>query len=105
MLKIYPFILETLTIAQPLSIQISRKNADLGKQLRRASSSIALNLAEGQYSRGKNREARYHNALGSAREALACFEVAFAMGYVRELSPEIVARFNRIIGTLVRLTR
>ena len=37
---------------------------------------IALNLAEGMYSRGNNRQARYHNALGSARETLAGLEVA-----------------------------
>ncbi len=105
MLNIYPIVLETLRLSQPLARRIAKSDPDLARQLRRASSSIVLNLAEGQYSRGKNREARYHSALGSARETLACFEVALALGYIRELSPDIKTRFNRIIGTLVRLVR
>jgi four helix bundle protein len=40
--------------------------------------SIPLNVAEGSYSQGRNRRARYYTALGSARETLACFEVAEA---------------------------
>jgi len=105
MLNIYPFILETLTELQPLAVQIARRDTDLARQLRRASSSIALNVAEGQYSRGKTRSCRYHNALGSARETLACVEVAQAMGYIREVPSELGPRFDRIIGTLMRLVQ
>lgn len=105
MLNIYPFILETLTALQPLAIQIAKSDADLARQLRRASSSIALNVAEGQYSRGKNRSCRYQTALGSARETLACVEVAQAMGSIRELPLDLGPRFDRIIGTLMNLIR
>ena len=55
------------------------------------------------YSRGKTRAARYHTALGSAREILSCLEVAGALGYVASLDDALVAKLNRIIGTLVRL--
>jgi hypothetical protein len=55
------------------------------------------------YSRGKNREARYHTALGSAREALSCLEVARALGYLGSVDEALEGQFNRIIGTLVRL--
>ena len=103
MLNIYPFILETLTTIQPITDQIAKVDSDLARQMRRASSSIALNVAEGQFSRGKNRACRYHTALGSARETLACIEVAHAMGYVRDVPRETVARFDRIIGTLMKL--
>ena len=103
MLKIYPFILETIAALQPWAEQITRKDADLGRQLRRASASIALNVAEGQYSRGKNRECRFHTALGSARETLSCFEVAVALGYIDELPSDASSRFDRIIGSLVKL--
>jgi hypothetical protein len=55
------------------------------------------------YNRGKNRPARYHTALGSLREALACFEVATALGYMPELDVQLRARFDHVLGTLVRL--
>ncbi len=68
MLDIYPFILETIAALRPVAGRIARADADLGRQLRRAQASIALNVAEGAYSRGRNRQARYHTALGSARD-------------------------------------
>ena len=64
---------------------------------------MALNLAEGMYSRGEVRTARYHTALGSMRETQSCLEVAGAFGYVRCLDDSFTADVNRIIGTLVRL--
>jgi hypothetical protein len=54
------------------------------------------------HGRGRVRAARYQIALGSAREVLACLEVADAFGYVA-LDARLVARMNRIIGTLYRL--
>ena len=75
MLRIYPIVLETLTALRALIAQIERRDSDLARQLRRAAASIALNLGEGMYSRGKGRQARYHTALGSARETLSCLEV------------------------------
>ena len=53
--------------------------------------------------RGKNRQARYQSAAASAREALACFETAEALGWVEPLPSELASLFHRIIGTLVRL--
>lgn len=103
MLQVYPVVLEIIHQLRPLLVLIERKDRDLGRQLRRASASVALNLAEGMYSRGANRAARYHNALGSARETLSCLEVAQAFGYVGSLDAGLRARFNRVIGTLVRL--
>ena len=103
MLRIYPVVLETLTTLRGLIAQIERRDSDLSRQLRRAAASIVLNLGEGMYSRGKNRQARYHTALGSARETLSCLEVAQALGYVGSLDAAVVAQLNRVIGTLVRL--
>ncbi len=88
---------------RPLLAQVERRDRDLGRQLRRASSSVALNLAEGMYSRGELRTARYHSALGSMRESFSCLEVAQAFGYVHALDGSTLNRVNRITGTLVRL--
>ena len=83
MLRIYQVVLEVLKQLQPALHRIELRDRDLARQLRRCSSSVALNLAEGMYSRGKNRAARYHNALGSARETLACLEVAIVATLVK----------------------
>ncbi len=102
-MRIYPVILGLLKELQPLVRRIELKDRDLGRQLRRCSASVALNVAEGMYSRGGNRNARYHSALGSARETLACLEVAEACGYVGAASPNITEQLKRVIGTLVKL--
>ena len=103
MLNIYPVVIQFIGTLRPLLAQIERRDRDLGRQLRRASASVALNLAEGMYSRGELRTARYHSALGSMREVESCLEVARAFGYVRNLEQSVAATVNRIIGTLVRL--
>ena len=68
MLRIYEVVLEVGRGLRPVIETIERHDADLARQMRRAASSVALNVAEGMYSRGKNRAARYHNAMGSMRE-------------------------------------
>lgn len=103
MLKIYPVILEVIRRLRPLLAVIERKDRDLGRQLRRCSASAGLNLGEGMYSRGRNRAAKYHVALGSAREMFSCLEVAEAFGYIGPIEPALRADFDRVIGTLVRL--
>jgi four helix bundle protein len=103
MLQIYQVILDAVEAMQPLVRRIELRDKDLGRQLRRASCSIALNTAEGMYSRGQNRQVRYHTALGSARETLSCLELAQRCCAVAP-SVSLSAQLNRIIGTLVRLT-
>ena len=103
MLRIYPVLLELIHFVKPLIKDIERHDPDLARQCKRALSSAPLNIAEGSYSRGRNRHARYHNALGSLREALACFEVGAAMGYLPEVDSSLRARFDHVLGTLVRL--
>jgi four helix bundle protein len=103
MLEIYSVVLTMITAFRPLLVQIERRDRDLGEQLRRASASVALNLSEGMGSRGANRLARYHSALGSMRESTACLEVARAFGYIGDLDAELTATMHRVTGTLVRL--
>lgn len=102
-LKIYPVVLELVRRLSPYLPVLRARSGELADQLERALISIPLNLAEGAYSRGKLRHARYHTAAGSAREALACLEVAEALGSLQPLDGEIAALFDRVLGTLVRL--
>ncbi len=103
MLRIYDVLLQLVRDLRPLIGELERKDADLARQLRRALASAPLNLAEASYSRGRNRAARYHTALGSLREVLACFEVATALGYLPRLDPAIEDRIDRCIATIFRL--
>ena len=102
-LKIYAVVLELVRRVSP-SIRVLRaRSSALADQMERALISIPLNTAEGAYSRGKNRQARFQSAAASARETLACLETAEAMGFVGPVDPELRALFHRVIGTLVRL--
>jgi four helix bundle protein len=102
-LRIYAVALELVRRLAPALPVLRARSAALGDQFERALTSCPLNLAEGTYSRGRNRQARYQSAAASAREALACWETAVALGWVEPLHPEIEALFNQVIGTLVRL--
>ena len=104
MLKIYGVVIEVLRDVRPVIEELERKDPDLARQMRRAASSVVLNVAEGMGSRGKNRGARYHTALGSMRETLSCIDVAVALGYVRVVEAEVLGRIDHVLGTLYKLS-
>jgi four helix bundle protein len=102
-LRIYPVILELLRQLAPLLQVLKARSPPLADQLERSLVSVPLNVAEGSFSRGRNRQVRFQSAAASARESLACIEAAQAMGYLHSLDPETEALFRQVIGTLVRL--
>jgi four helix bundle protein len=75
-LKVYLVSLDSVRLVRPLIAVVVREDPDLARQLRRALSSIPLNIAEGESALGRNQRLRFVTALGSAREARACLEVA-----------------------------
>lgn len=104
-LRIYPVVLTLVRVAGARVGSLRARSFALGDQFERALISVPLNVAEGAYSRGRNRQARYQSAAASAREALACLETARALGWVGEVEPEMLRLFQQVIGTLVRLSR
>ena len=74
--------IDAISVARPLVARIRRSDRDLGEQLRRALSSVALNIGEGDRSEGGNRISRFSTAAGSAAEARAGLRVAVAWGYI-----------------------
>jgi four helix bundle protein len=105
MLEIYPVVLQLVRRLSPYLPALRARSGGLADQFERALISVPLNLAEGAYSRGRNRQARYQTAAASAREVLACLETAEAFGWIEPLAPELSASFDRVIGTLVRLVQ
>jgi len=102
-LKIYPVVLDLVRRLAPVIRSLRARSAALADQMERALISVPLNVAEGAYSRGKNRQARFQTAAASARETLACLETAEALGFIGPLDPELASLFHQVIGTLVRL--
>ena len=82
MLSIHDVMLDAIGDMRPIVRAIEKHDRDLGNQLKRAASSVVLNLAEGSGSFGGVRPQRYRTALGSARETMSCLLVAERAGYV-----------------------
>src|ERR1700722_7110322 len=100
MLRICAVILEVLTELRPVLVRIEAHDRDLGRQLRRAATSVALNCSEGSGSSGGTRRERYRNALGSARETGACLDAAVALGYVEGVDGTLAGRLNHVQAVL-----
>ena len=90
----------------PIAKKLGRSDTDLAKQLRRAASSNALNLAEGSGRTGNDRRRHFRIAAGSCRESEAALRVAEAWGYVErdELCAvyELFDRLQRMQWTMTR---
>ncbi len=79
-LDCYRYSLSFVRWVANLLPSLTRPHGDLADQLRRASASVPLNIAEATGRRGKDRF--HHNAIayGSAKECLAVLDVMDAMG-------------------------
>ena len=98
--------IQLIQALRPVASRIKRRDRSLADQLVRAASSVALNIAEADYSDGGNKRARLFTAAGSANETRAALRVAEAWGYC-ELDEIAAARglLDRVIAMLWKLTR
>jgi four helix bundle protein len=103
MLRIFDTMREVLRGLRGVVQAIETHDRDLGRQLRRASTSVLLNISEGSGSAGGTRRERYRNALGSARETGACLDAAMALGYVESVDPVLLDRLDKVRATLVKV--
>ena len=103
MLRIHDDMLDVVRSMRGELATIDKHDPDLARQLRRAASSVVLNIAEGSGSFGRMRTARFRTTRGSAQKTLACLRVAEAFGYVDPVSHAVLRQLDRVIGTLVRV--
>ena len=99
----YEVSLELVRSLRPLVPVIEQHDKDLADQIKRAASSVSLNLAEGQRSAKGNRQKHYALAHGSASEVRAALHTAQAWGWLEE-SAVPAAVLDRLFALLWRLT-
>jgi four helix bundle protein len=99
----YGAALEVIRILRPVLDALRRQDRDLADQLRRAASSVVLNLAEGAGRRGMDRMQHYRIALGSALEVRGALDVACAWGYL-EGCAGVAAQLDELLAMLWTLT-
>jgi len=107
--------LEVVEMARPLIEAVYRRDRDLASwffnhssasQLRRAISSVALNLAEGFGCTGGSARARFETARGSLNEAQAGVRVAVSWRYVTQAAAnELLESMHSIGGRVFGLCR
>jgi four helix bundle protein len=98
----YNLSLQLVQELAPIAGRISQFDRDLARQLRRAASSIVLNLAEGSSSDPGNQRARFFSAAGSAKETKSALQVATAWRYVD--CTQTLALADRVVALTYKLS-
>lgn len=98
----YEVSLDVIKSLRAVMPQIERNDRDLADQIKRAASSVALNLAEGQRLTKGNKPKHYAIAHGSANEVRAAIHTALAWGWIEEATLQLAA-LDRLLALLWRL--
>src|SRR5215471_8599355 len=75
-------IVKVVVLVRPIAEAIGRRDRDLASQIRRAMSSVGLNIAEGFGTASGNARLRFETARGSLYETQAGIRIAEAWGFV-----------------------
>jgi four helix bundle protein len=106
-LDVYQAALGFIGIAEKVAERIPRGRAELADQLRRASTSIMTNIAEGAgQPAGPNRRRFYGLARGSAYECGSIVDIARALAVApAEVTDEADGQLHRIVSMLTKMCR
>ena len=106
-LDVYRCAIDFLTLAVHITTHMPRGHADLRDQLRRASTSIPLNVAEACGKTGTADRAQFHAiARGSAFECAAILDVLLRFGAVAPQDAEQgKTLLSRIVAMLSKMCR
>jgi len=100
---VYGAALGVVAALRPVLDGLMKSDRALADQLRRAASSVVLNIAEGNRRTGKDRLHFFRIAAGSAAEVRAVLDVARAWGMVGA-APAAEADLDRVLAMLWKLT-
>jgi four helix bundle protein len=100
----YQVAVELVGELRPIVEVIKQHDSGLADQLKRAATSIVLNLAEGQRRVAGNKRRAFEIAHGEAREVLGCLDCAAAWGYVLD-ARATRNKLDRLLGLCWGLTR
>ena len=96
--------LDAIKALRPCMPTLRKRDAHLADQLHRALNNVCLNLGEGTYRTGGNRQLSYRRAAGEANEALVALEVAVAWGTLRtEQVAQGADRLEHVLAILMKL--
>jgi four helix bundle protein len=82
---------------------VAKHDSSLADQMRRAATSVVLNLSEGARRQKGNQQRAYEIAHGEARELIGALDCAAAWGYVLDASAAR-RKIDRLLGLLWGLT-
>jgi four helix bundle protein len=105
MLRIQHLVFDIIRQLHPVLTVLRRKDRSLEDHLRRAMTSVALNLAEGVAIRDGNKRLRYETALGSLDEAHMALHVAIAFQYVPALNASLEKQLQDATNMLASLAK
>jgi four helix bundle protein len=93
-MKILDSLVEVVRLVHGLAEKVARHDRDLAQQMRRASTSSALNASEGIYAKAGKRRSRLEDAVNSARETMMALKLAGACKYLP--AGEVAAAVDRV---------
>ena len=103
-LDVYRLAIELVADLAAIAELLARVDRDLASQLRRAATSVPLNLAEAMRRTGRDRGHLLGVALGSAAESQAVIDVGRALGLIGEEQWQALDhKLDRVCAMLYRL--
>jgi four helix bundle protein len=106
-LDVYKRSIELLALAVEVAPRVPRGNAELLDQLKRAATSIPLNIAEGAGRITRSDRARFWSiARGSAMESAAVLDTLRVLGVIDEaIHARAIDLLTRIVSMLTKMCR
>ena len=99
----YEVAVELVHDLRPVVELVRQHDSNLADQMKRAATSVVLNLSEGARRAAGNKRRAFEIAHGEAREVLGCLDCAAAWGYVLDASATR-AKLDRLLALCWGLT-